>query len=412
MPAVGDRVPSVEAKSAQRDANVLRWLVAYTASVIGDSGYFLALGWAASQIVGAAQVGVVMAVGAVPRAVLMLGGGVVADRFGPRRVVIASDAVRCLVILLGAAVLAALSPGLWLLIPVALIFGAVDALFLPAVGTLPSVITDPGQLVRVQGMRVLAMRLGNTAGPPLAGMIMAFSSPSAAFAFSGGLFALSLVLLLTRTGSLPAAAEAAPAPLRGLTEGLRYVRHHQLIRSLVVSSALVELGCIAPLSVGLVLLAKERDWGASGAGAVVSAFSIGAGAGALLLTARGNARRAGLIQNITMTAAAAGIAVLAFIPTLPLAVAFAAVVGLGAGICGVLVYALVQTACEPVYLGRVTAVMSLASFGLGPLTYSVFGITVAVLGAGPAFLTFGVISGLGALVGWSSPAVRRSRLPR
>ena len=80
--------------SAHRDANVLRWLTAYTASLLGDSVYFVALAFAAAKSVPPAQVGLVMAAGAVPRAALMLGGGVIADRFGPRRVVIGSDALR------------------------------------------------------------------------------------------------------------------------------------------------------------------------------------------------------------------------------------------------------------------------------------------------------------------------------
>ena len=124
-------------KPAHRDGNVLRWLAAFAASLIGDSVYFLALGFAAARVAPPGQVGLVMAAGAVPRAVLMLGGGVVADRFGPRRVVIGSDAVRCVMILSAAAALALAEPGLWLLIAVALLFGVVDALFMPAVGALP-----------------------------------------------------------------------------------------------------------------------------------------------------------------------------------------------------------------------------------------------------------------------------------
>lgn len=123
--------PPATAASAHRDPNVLRWLAAYTASLLGDSVYFLALGFAAAKTVPPAEVGVVMAVGAVPRALLMLGGGVVADRFGPRRVVIGSDAVRCVLILAAAVVLATAAPGLWLLVAVSLVFGVVDALFMP-----------------------------------------------------------------------------------------------------------------------------------------------------------------------------------------------------------------------------------------------------------------------------------------
>ncbi|MZG12472.1 MFS transporter, partial [Streptomyces sp. SID5914] len=82
-------------RPAHRDPNVLRWVGAYTASMLGDSVFFLALSWAAVRQGSPAEAGIVTAVSAVPRALLMLGGGVVVDRLGPRRVVIGSDAVRC-----------------------------------------------------------------------------------------------------------------------------------------------------------------------------------------------------------------------------------------------------------------------------------------------------------------------------
>lgn len=152
-------------RPAHRDINVLRWLAAYTASVTGDVVYFLALSWSATRAAGPSQVGLVIAAGALPRAVLMLGGGVVADRFGPRRVAVASDAIRCIVILTAAAAVTLISPNLWLLIPVALVFGVVDAVFMPSVGALPPRITTLEQLARVQGMRGLSIRLSNAIGP-------------------------------------------------------------------------------------------------------------------------------------------------------------------------------------------------------------------------------------------------------
>ncbi|WP_343235763.1 MFS transporter, partial [Streptomyces sp. SID10815] len=142
--------PPVE-RPAHRDGNVLRWLTAYLASMIGDNVYYLALSWAAVQTSTPAQAGVVTAVSALPRALLMLGGGVIADRFGPRRVVIGSDAVRCAAVLAVAALLWHTGPGLWPLTVLALLFGVVDAVFMPAVGALPARVTGRDQLARVHG---------------------------------------------------------------------------------------------------------------------------------------------------------------------------------------------------------------------------------------------------------------------
>lgn len=183
------------ARPAFRDPDVLRWLGAYTTSVTGDVAYFMALSWATARVAGPAQVGVVLAVGAIPRAVLMLGGGVLADRFGPRRVLIGSDFVRCGVLLGAAAATWAGGPQLWLLYALSVLFGVVDAVFMPAVGALPPRLTDQEQLARVQGMRVLAVRFSNAVGPLVGSFALAVVGAAGAFAVVGALFAVSLGLL-------------------------------------------------------------------------------------------------------------------------------------------------------------------------------------------------------------------------
>lgn len=204
--------PAVE-RPAYRDANVLRWLCAYAASAVGDTIYYLALSWAATRGGSPARAGVVLAISAVPRALLMLGGGVLADRLGPRRVVIASDAARSLIVIGVAALLLVSSPGLWLLAAVAVVFGVLDVLFMPAVGALPPRIAPPGQLARIQGMRGLASRVATVVGAPLGGIAVALGGSVTAFGVAGLLFALSLPLLLAvRITPLPADDSRPEAP--------------------------------------------------------------------------------------------------------------------------------------------------------------------------------------------------------
>lgn len=397
-------------RPAYRDGNVLRWLSAYTASLLGDSVYFVALGFAAAKAAPPAQVGLVMAAGAVPRAVLMLGGGVVADRFGPRLVVIGSDAVRCALILAAAGALALASPGLWLLVAVALLFGVVDALFMPAVGALPPRITTPDQLVRLQGLRALVIRLSAVVGPPAGGLAMGLGGAAAAFTVAGLLFATSVPLLLrTRIAPQPMAGRAPAA--QELRDGLRYIRRHRVVGPLVLSGALCELGLVGPLNVGMVLLADRRGWGAAGYGWVIAAFSAGAGVSALLLTVRGRIPRAGAVQIATLLAGSAAIGFIGVAPVLALAAGVAFLAGLICGVCGGLASALIQTSTAPAYLGRVTSVMSLTGFGLAPLAYPLFATAVGTFGPSPVFLASALLAALGAAFTAFLPAIRQAELP-
>lgn len=401
---------------AHRDPDVLRWLGAYTASMVGDSVYYMALAWAAARTGSASQTGLVLAAGSIPRALLLLGGGVLADRIGPRRVVIASDTARCLVVLCLAGGLLLTSPTVWMLIAVALVFGAVDALFLPAVGALPPRITAASQLARVQGMRGLATRTANVVGAPLGGVAVALGGPVLAFAAAGVLFAVSLPLLLAvRMRPLPAPeqpAELAGTAWRDLADGLRHIRRHPLLGPLMLVIAVSELGFTGPLNLGLILLSEERGWGAFGMGWIIAAFGVGAGASALLLAVRGRLPRAGLVMCLTVLIGATAIGALAYAPSVPLAAGVAVFIGLFVGLGGALCGALTQTAADPAYLGRVTSVSTLFTHALSPLSYPAVGAAAAVWGTGPVFVASASLCAAGAVTGLVFSRLRHAELPR
>ncbi|WP_430376964.1 MFS transporter [Streptomyces sp. B1-3] len=420
-PSLADAVET----PAHRDGNVLRWLAAYTASMTGDSVYYIALSWAAVQSGTPAQAGVVMSVSALPRALLMLGGGVIADRFGPRRVVIGSDAVRCAAVLAVAALLFLAEPGLWALALLALVFGTVDAVFMPAVGALPARVTTRGQLTRVQGMRGLGIRFASVVGGPLGGLAVAAGGAATAFAFAGLLIAISVPLLVSvrirevdRHAAAPSACGETPA--RGavgsawsdLRIGLRYIRRHRVLAPLMLAVALGDLGFVGPLNVGLTLLADERGWGSAGMGWVLGGFGAGAGLASLVLAVRGRVPRAGLVMAYACLGGAVAIGALAFVPGVVAAAGVALLVGLLAGLSGALCGALLQTQADPSYLGRVTAVASLVSLGFAPLSMPLSAAAIGAWGTGPVFVTSAAVCGLGGLVALCARNLRRAELPK
>ncbi|MFG2886149.1 MFS transporter [Streptomyces sp. NPDC048297] len=423
------------ATQAHRDPNVLRWLGAYACSMLGDNVYYLALSWAAVQAGTPSQAGAVMAVSAVPRALLMLGGGVIADRLGPRRVVIGSDAARCAAVLAVAALLALTRPGLWPLALLALVFGTVDAVFMPAVGALPARITSPDQLARVQGMRGLAIRFASVVGAPLGGLVVAVGGAATAFGVAGLLIAAFLPLLVAvRVRPLPAddtsdetsddtsgaedgedgagAAGSRRATAWGdLAAGLRYLRGHRVLGPLMLVIALGDFGFVGPLNVGLTLLADHRGWGASGMGWVLAGFGTGAGAASLLLAVRGRLPYAALVAAGAILAGSVAIGALAYVPTLAGAVGVALAVGLLAGLSGAMCGALLQTQADPAYHGRVTAVSGLVSLGLAPLSMPFAAAAIGAWGLRPVFVVSAAVCGLGGVVTLCFRDLRRAELP-
>lgn len=381
-----------------------RWAIAYACSVSGDSVYFVTLSWTASRASGPAAAGVVLAVGAVPRALLMLGGGVVADRFGPWRVLIGSDLVRC-VLVVGAAFAVVSRVHLGVLAALAAGFGTVDALFMPAVGALPPLLVAADQLARVQGMRVLAVRAANLAGPVVAGVMLGVGGATAAFLAAGALFGASLLGLMTlRIPRAVAALEADRSAWEQFGEGLRYVRQHVELRRLVIVVGLSELCFSGPIAVAVVLLVAERGWGSVTAGWILGAFSVGGAVVAgVMATLAGRVSRARLA--LPRTPALAGS--LALTASLLLiwgalgrlgAVAVALVLGATTGVTAVLANARLQSAAAPRLLGRVTSVTTLCTLGLSPLLFPLVGVVAEAWGTGAFFALCAVVCGAAAIV--------------
>jgi hypothetical protein len=179
----------------------------------------------------------------------------------------------------------------------------------------------------------------------------------------------------------------------------------------MLAIALGDLGFVGPLNVGLTLLADERGWGASGMGWVLAGFGTGAGAASLTLAVRGWLPNAGHVAAYACLTGSAAIGALAYVPGLAAAVGVAVLIGLFAGLSGALCGALVQTQAESSCLGRVTAVSSLVSLGLAPLSMPLSAAAVGAWGTGPVFVVSAAVCGLGGVVLLGARDLRRAELP-
>jgi MFS family permease len=374
--------------------------------VAGDLVYFLALSWAVVRLAGPAQVGAVLAVGAVPRAVLMLAGGVIADRFGPRRVVIGSDLLRCALVLGAAVLIFVTDTRLWMLFTLALVFGVIDALFMPAVGAMPPRITHPDQLGRVQGMRTLAVRVSNAVGPLVAAVVLTAAGASGGLATAGLLFGLSVLLLLAvRVRSTPT-REGERTTWDDFRDGLRYLQRNRHLIRLVLIIGACELCFSGPIAIGLVLLADERQWSAAVLGSILTTFSIGGAAAAILLIVMNRIPRAGLTLICSLLLTAVLLTWIGRSVDPGTATAVSAALGLISGVAMTVGNALLQKQTDERYLGRVSSVLALCTFGLGPLVYPLVGLTAAAGGTAIFFAACGLIWLLAALISAASPTIR------
>jgi MFS family permease len=182
-----------------RDRRVHAWILSGAVSEAGDVAWYVGLAWSAAQVASPAGAGLVMGVGALPRALILLFGGALADRLDARRTMIAANLGRIVVLVGAALVVAATGLSTALLLTVAILFGAVDALYNPASGTLPRRMVRSDDLVRLAATRQLASRLAVFVGAPLGGLLVAQGGLVAvmvADAISFGVIALALAFVV------------------------------------------------------------------------------------------------------------------------------------------------------------------------------------------------------------------------
>src|SRR5262249_16050595 len=155
--------------------------------------------------------------GFVSRIVLLLAGGVVADRLPRQHVMLAADVLRAATQSLVAALLLLGAARLWMLVALFALYGAGDAFFSPApTGIVPDLVRPDGR-GRATALMGLPPNAASVVGPALAGVLVATVGPGPAFAVDAATFAVSAAALaFVRAGRLlPEPSGGVAAELRG-----------------------------------------------------------------------------------------------------------------------------------------------------------------------------------------------------
>jgi len=381
-----------------------------TLSLFGDFFSYVAVAWLVLQLTGSSlALGTVLVVQALPRAVLMVVGGALADRFTPRLTMLGSMALRA--VFVGPLALLVLTGRvqLWQVYGIAAVFGIVDAFFYPARSSiLPRVVADhelePGNAVlNVTGQASVIV------GPVLGGLVVAAFGIGWAFAGDAVFFVLGFLLILALPAGLTAGAGKAH-PDGGLggqiVAGLRYAWADIGIRVTLIVVAVIDFAANGAIGIGLPTLAHGRfAAGAAGFGILLGAWGVGATAGAIGAGVVPPPKRFGLLIVLLCIWLGAGVVAVGLLPSLPPAALVMGVSGIATGVVNTYGISWLQRRTDPAMQGRVMSLVMLASMGLTPIAYAVSGAIAQV----NVTLLFAIAGGMMLLCGAGAAASRQVR---
>jgi MFS family permease len=350
-----------------------------------------------------------------PTLVLGLPGGVIADRFPKRRVLLTTQSIIFLITAILAVLVVSGRVQLWNIYAAALAFGMVNAIDMP---TRQSFVADMVGQEDLGNAVALNSALFNTTriiGPAIAGVLLATVGAGICFALNVVTYLPTIAALaLMATNGDPSPGAAGTSPFERLRGGLAYVRSTP-----AVLLPIVLVGLIATFgmnfNVWAPLLARDTlQIGASGFGVLMSSLGVGSLAGALVLAFRG---RAPSFRRILAMAAIFGLAEVAlaaateFRAPLPLVMVLMAGIGFSMSSTMAQANTLVQTITPNALRGRVMSIYMTVFAGSTPLGAAVAG-TVAEWRDAPVAVGVGGLALLFAAIGvalWNRRNARRER---
>jgi MFS family permease len=386
-------------------------------SLIGDQFHIVALSWLVIDLTRSGlALGTVLIASGIPRALLMLPFGVLADRRPPRTLMLIAHLARGVVVGAMAALVLAGSPSLPLLALLGAAVGAIDALYLPAQQAFLPRTLEPERLPSANALLQGTLQLTSIVGPPLAGAFIAIVGTGTAFVIdTASFFLAAVVIMMISSRGLPArpgtgeagtagttAAESAERSSfgRAIREALAYIRADGALATTLVLSMVLNFALNGPALVGMPWLAEIRyNAGPAGLGLLTAGWAAGALAGTLIA---GNVRAERPGRILLVAVGGCGIAMLGvgLAPVLPLAMACLAVMGLGIGYCNIVAISWLQSRVPTEMVGRVMSVTMLMGFAATPLSLAFAGAlldvnaTALFLAAGTIVAGVAVVAGL------------------
>jgi MFS family permease len=346
--------------------NYRRYFLGQAVSLSGNWMQMVAEVWLILELTqSGVAVGMVTALQFLPILLFGAWGGLLADRFSKRGLLMFTQAAMALPAMAMFAIVATGVVAPWMIFVLVFVRGAVNAVDNPTRQSFAIEMVGPERVVNAVSLNSVLIHTARLVGPSLAGLLIVTVGVAPCFALNWLTFGAMIVALWSME---PAALNTPPRarPERGAVRaGLRYVRGTP---ELAVPLGLMALVGTLGLNFQVILPLLARfsfEGGPSAYAALVSAMGAGSVVGALVSGARGRSDA----RLIVGAALAFGVLALiaAAMPSLAFEIPVLALLGGSAVTFAAAINSSLQLAVEPQMRGRVMALYSVVFLGSTPI---------------------------------------------
>ena len=325
------------------------WLV----YALTDSPFFLGLAGMAASL---------------PILLFTLAGGVIADRFSKRKIILTTQGILMLLAMMLAVLVATGIVTVWHVLALAFCIGTALSFEIPARQSFIIEMVGKKDLLNAIALNSSAFHGARMIGPAIAGILMGIIGLAACF-FINSLSYLATIIALLRMKFGPDEVKSAPKPgvLPELKEGLSYIFHHPEIYTLLISVGIISFFGFPYMSFLPVYARDILKTGETGLGVLMGFAGAGAFTGAISLALRSDTLKGDL--TVAVSGIVFSIALLVFSMSETVWISYAMLFLAGVGAINQIATAnnLIQLSVPDELRGRVMSSFTTMFLGMAPL---------------------------------------------
>ncbi len=378
-----------------------RFFLVQTISLVGTWAHDLARAWIVINLMGqAGALGSLLLATALPGLLLSLQGGVFADRFDVRRIMMATKTLLALLSLTLAFVSEFAHIQMWHLLVFGIIEGGIVAFDNPTFQALTVRMVPREDFQQAIALNSTNFHAGRMLGPIIAGGLMSLHGPSLVFLFDaisyvGLIFVLSSISL--RDSQRPQAAARDPGASL-LTEGLHYAWSERDIR-LILAQLLLTICVVMPVMMVIfrAYLAAKFNLGSGEFGFLFMFPALGSMAGALSFTVfQPKQPLKALLWGVPL--AVIGLIAVPQSPTATIAALLMSVTGFASYLSLASLTVSIHLAVAEEFRGRLSSIVGMGFSSVGPLMCFPIGLYADCVGHPLAIVSLAAVFAFGSVI--------------